>query len=147
MTAHDLALKCATMEVSAPEVSSQAISNIETGRRDKEGRRRRSLTVDELMSLAVALEVSPVDLLVPAELDDDAPYSITPGLEMTARQARDWIGGVGFLPSAGPAEMARALQEMPRSRQSRVATRWLEQTNKALAEERRGQGAGWDGDD
>lgn len=65
MTAQDLAERCATTEVGAPEITAQTISNIETGRRDKDGRRRRAVTVDELMSLAVALQVPPADLLAP----------------------------------------------------------------------------------
>ncbi|MFF3690685.1 helix-turn-helix domain-containing protein [Streptomyces sp. NPDC002187] len=142
MTAQDLAEKCATPEVGAPEITAQTLSNIETGRRDKDGRRRRAVTVDEFMSLAAALQIQPVDLLVPPELDDDAPFSIAPGAAMTAGAARDWISGVGFLPSAGPAEMARALQEMPKSRQSLVATRWLQRTNRSLAQEQGDQDGG-----
>lgn len=72
-----------------------------------------------------------VDLLIPSDLDDDASFSLAPGIEVTAQSARDWVSGVGFLPSAGPADMARALQEMPKSRQSLMATRWLQRTSAA----------------
>ena len=47
----------------APGLTAQAVSNIETGRRDKDGRRRRAVTVDELMELADALGVTAWQLL------------------------------------------------------------------------------------
>jgi transcriptional regulator with XRE-family HTH domain len=40
-----------------------ALGNVETGRRDHEGRRRREVTVDELAALAAAAGRSPLDLL------------------------------------------------------------------------------------
>lgn len=38
-------------------LSPAALTNLETGRRDKTGRRRRHVTVDELVALSDALEV------------------------------------------------------------------------------------------
>jgi len=46
--------------------SAVALGNIETGRRDHDGRRRREVTVDELAALAAAADRSPLDLLGPA---------------------------------------------------------------------------------
>ncbi|MGA5435453.1 helix-turn-helix domain-containing protein [Streptomyces cellulosae] len=110
-------------------------------RRIERGERR--VDVEELLALAYVLGVQPVDLLVPPTLDDNEPYSVAPEVETTAGSARDWIGGVGFLPSTDVADMARALQFMPKSRQSLVATRWLEQTNKAQGKDA-GEGMpGW----
>lgn len=40
-----------------------ALGNIETGRRDPAGNRRREVSVDELVALAAALGTSPLDLL------------------------------------------------------------------------------------
>lgn len=142
MTAQDLAFKCASAEVGAPEITTQTVSNIETGRRDKDGRRRRAVTVDEFMSLAVALDVAPVDLLIPSDLADDAQFSIAPGVDATAQVARDWVAGVGFLPGIEASQMARALQEMPKSRQSLVAHRWLQRTNEARRTEDRKESDG-----
>ena len=88
----------------------QGITKIETGRRD-------SLTVHELFALALALNVSPADLLIPA---DDSPYDdqghftqdrtasveveLTPGtneqspVTAPARSVRQWVGGEDRLP-------------------------------------------------
>lgn len=44
------------------------------------------MDVDDLLSLAEALEVTPVDLLV--------PYNPGPEEAMTAEQARAWISGI-----------------------------------------------------
>lgn len=59
--ASDLAERCA--ELGHPELTTAVIQNIENGRRDKDGRRRRYITVDELHALADALGCSPVELL------------------------------------------------------------------------------------
>jgi hypothetical protein len=58
----ELAARCA--ELGAGHLTENVIENIESGRRDKQGRRRRDVTVDELLTLAVALNVAPVHLLV-----------------------------------------------------------------------------------
>lgn len=57
----DLAARCA--ELGHPELSTAVIQNIEGGRRDKDGNRRRAVTVDELRVLADALGFSPADVL------------------------------------------------------------------------------------
>jgi transcriptional regulator with XRE-family HTH domain len=62
-------------------------------RRIERGERR--VDVDDLLALAKALNVSPVALLVPVDLDGDAPYGVTPALTTTAAQARAWISGRG----------------------------------------------------
>ena len=71
---------------------------LESGRKDRAtGRRRRTITVDELPVLAAALRVDPVDLLVSPDLADDAPVQLAPGVSTTAATARAWIGGRAFL--------------------------------------------------
>lgn len=57
----DLAARCA--ELGRAELTGNVIENIESGRRDKDGRRRRDVTVDELRVLADALDFSPADVL------------------------------------------------------------------------------------
>lgn len=95
-TASQLADRCS--EIGAPKLTAQAIANIENGRKDKiTGRRRRDITIDELMALATALEVAPVHLLVP--LDDDTAYEVTPEREVPAFAARDFVRG--FTPLGG----------------------------------------------
>ena len=69
-TARQLADRCA--EAGAPELTVSVIANIETGRRDAEGHRRRDVTIDEALALAYVLEVPPV-VLIPAFLDGDKP--------------------------------------------------------------------------
>ncbi len=64
-TARQLADRCA--EAGAPELTVSVIANIETGRRDAEGRRRRDVTIDELLALAYVLEVPLNALLAPGE--------------------------------------------------------------------------------
>ena len=57
----DLAARCA--ELGHPELTENVLENIESGRRSRDGRRRRAITVDELRVLADALGFSPVDVL------------------------------------------------------------------------------------
>ena len=86
-TAEDLAARCA--EIGAPEITRSVIANIETGRRDERGRRRRAVTVEELLSLAYALEVPPVLLLSP--LGGDETLEVAAGVDLGALDAAAWI--------------------------------------------------------
>jgi transcriptional regulator with XRE-family HTH domain len=88
----DLAARCA--EVGAPHLTENAIENIESGRRS-DGRRRRAVTVDELIALALALDVAPVHLVVP--LDDDQPWAMTETVTKRAHVARQWFRGLHAL--------------------------------------------------
>ena len=87
-TARQLADRCA--DAGAPELTASVIANIETGRRDTEGRRRRDVTIDELMALAYVLEVPPVSLLVPAE---GGQIEITSKVEMGVAVALGFFSG------------------------------------------------------
>ncbi|MGP4092758.1 helix-turn-helix domain-containing protein [Streptomyces sp. KR55] len=91
-TVKQLAERCA--ELGAPELTAQALYNLENGRRDDSGRRRRDVTVDELLKLAYVLSVAPVHLLVPP-VDGDAvvPYRFIEGVTTTPGFARAWIRG------------------------------------------------------
>lgn len=60
-TAQDLADKLAAEGETG--LSAAVIANIETGRRDEEGRRRRDVTVDELIAFARAFGITPSSLL------------------------------------------------------------------------------------
>jgi transcriptional regulator with XRE-family HTH domain len=88
-TAEALAARCA--EVGAPEITRSVIANIETGRPDKGGRRRREVTVDELLILAYALQVPPVLLIVP--LDSTEKLQVTANVEMDVLAAAGWVAG------------------------------------------------------
>lgn len=78
-------------------MTTQAIFNLESGRRKKEGKRRRHVTVDELLTLAYALGVAPIHLLVPID-GEDSPYAVTPNHRSSATVAREWIRGHHVLP-------------------------------------------------
>jgi transcriptional regulator with XRE-family HTH domain len=94
LTVADLAARCA--ELGAPQLTAQALYKLE-GQRESATRRPRPVSVDELLTLALALNVAPVHLLVPPD-DSDAPYQITPAVTATNRfVARGWIRGVGPL--------------------------------------------------
>jgi transcriptional regulator with XRE-family HTH domain len=88
-TAEQLAARCA--EIGAAEITRSVIANIETGRRDETGRRRREVTVDEMLTLAYALEVQPLALFVP--LSGDEALRVTPTVELDVIDALAWIDG------------------------------------------------------
>jgi transcriptional regulator with XRE-family HTH domain len=60
-SAEKLAQECA--RVGAPRLTTSVIANIESGRRDQQGRRRRDVSVDELLAFAAALRMAPAHLL------------------------------------------------------------------------------------
>lgn len=92
LTVKQLAERCA--ELGAPELTVQALYNLEGGRRDDGGRRRRDVTVDELLKLAYVLSVAPVHLLVPpVDGDEVVPYRFIEGVTTTPGFARAWIRG------------------------------------------------------
>lgn len=110
LTAAQLAVRCAALGM--PDLTASTLSNIETGRRDETGRRRRDVSVDELLTLAAALDVAPVHLLVPplgspltavlAEPNDEALYAVTPTRATRIYRVRQWIRGERPLPDADP---------------------------------------------
>lgn len=86
------------------------VANLENGRRS-------TVSVTELLGLAVVLDVAPVHLLVPTwpsprwaeeggsrpeddpnEPNDDAPYRVTPTLAVPCWRARQFVRGVRPLP-------------------------------------------------
>ena len=100
MTVADLAARCADM--GAPELTAQALYKLESRRPGK--LRPRPVTVDELLTLAVALNVAPVHLLVPID-DPRALYPVVGGVLVDRFGARAWIRGIGPIdPDADPRE-------------------------------------------
>jgi transcriptional regulator with XRE-family HTH domain len=57
----ELAARCA--DIGAPELTASVIANIESGRRDPDGHRRRDLSIDEVLTLSLALDAHPAELL------------------------------------------------------------------------------------
>lgn len=60
-SARRLAEACAA--TGSPQLSESVIANIEAGRRDETGRRRRDVTIDEVIGLATALDMPAIWLL------------------------------------------------------------------------------------
>jgi transcriptional regulator with XRE-family HTH domain len=93
-------------------------------RRIERGERR--VDVDDLVALAVVLATSPVDLMVPGDAPDDAPYGVTSEVSTTAAVAREWISGTDFLTTPeSPADLAIAIQSMPKARAQALTRKWM----------------------
>ncbi|WP_445186759.1 hypothetical protein ACTXG6_05990 [Pseudonocardia sp. Cha107L01] len=67
--------------------------------RGKEGKPRRRITVDELLTLAHVLGVSPLALLLP---ENDTEYPVTGGTTTRARMVYEWMVGERLPPLPGP---------------------------------------------
>lgn len=81
-------------------LSAAAIGNIETGRRDKDGKRRREVTVDEVMIFAKVLGVPPLLLVYP--LNEERAHEVLPGREMPVWPAAKWFTGEAPLATQMP---------------------------------------------
>jgi transcriptional regulator with XRE-family HTH domain len=68
----------------APELRRQVITNLENGRRE-------SVTVDELLALALALRTSPADLLLPPK----GELAVTSEISMDPYHFAEWFTGNG----------------------------------------------------
>jgi transcriptional regulator with XRE-family HTH domain len=102
--------------------------------------RRENITVTELLALCIALQVAPVDLLVPGHWTDQS-YQVTPRASAVAENVREWIRGDELLyagvrhpesPFVSPIHKDRMAfaQWMPVGRSKQVLRRWLDQDEK-----------------
>lgn len=122
-TRDQLAEQCAKAGV--PELTTAALTNIETGRPDREGKRRRQVTAEELFVLAYVLRFNPVDLLVKGDAGDE-PYPVAPEVSAPAATVREWISGTAFLPEPGSAQdLMTALHGMPKGRAQSMSVKWF----------------------
>lgn len=97
-----LAARCA--EVGAPQLTVDALYLVEGGRREAAtGRRRRRITVDELVALGLAFDMAPVFLLLPFE---NVEYQLTPEVRALASDAYQWL--IGGAPYRGSSDGATA---------------------------------------
>lgn len=90
-------------------LTAATIANIETGRRDADGKRRREVAVDELVVLADALDTVPALLVFPLGRETVTEY--VGGASVPTWEALRWFGGYGDHPivSVGkPREIDRA---------------------------------------
>jgi DNA-binding Xre family transcriptional regulator len=106
-----------------------------------ESGRRSFVKLDELLALCVVLDISLVDLLVPADLDESQLYRVTPEITARAHDVRDWLRGEAWLVTYGhhasarsqasaqptAADIAALVQWMPEGRGREVMARWLEE--------------------
>ena len=97
-SAAKLAEQCA--RAGAPGLTASVLANIETGRPDAAGTRRRDITVDELLTLAYVLNVAPLHLLVlPAEREPGTAMHVLPGTTVTDPDLLTrWLRGEEALP-------------------------------------------------
>jgi hypothetical protein len=104
----DLAARCVAL--GAADLTENVIENIES-RSARASKRPRPVTVDELLILALALNVAPVHLLVPPD-DPDENYPVLGGVRESQFAVRAWIRGIGPIdPDADPREFGA---EVPR---------------------------------
>jgi hypothetical protein len=106
------------------------VAKLETGRRP-------FVKVDELLALCLVLDITPVDLLVPANLTKDRPYQVAPRADAEAGNVREWIRGEDLLltasiqhpgdPFESPATALDPIRWMPKDRAERVARRYFEE--------------------
>jgi len=84
-----------------------------------ESGRRSFVKVDELLGLCIVLAISPTDLLVPKDVDDDQDYRIVPNATARATNAREWVRGEDLLyifPYPSPPQDPESLFASPTGR-------------------------------
>jgi transcriptional regulator with XRE-family HTH domain len=103
-----LADECA--KAGFPQLTASVIANIESGRRDEQGRRRRHVTVEELVAFAVALQTSPVVLLGPLGGPDKHLVEV-PLHFATSEEALDFLEKINTLAGQLRASVPPSQQE------------------------------------
>lgn len=122
----------ATLQDMGLDWSRLTVNRLEIGRRE-------NITVIELLALCTALDIAPVDLLVPAYLDDNQSYRVAPKASAAAINVREWIRGEQqlywstdtesddvFADPATPGDLAAFVQWMPADRARRVVRNYFE---------------------
>lgn len=110
MSADELAAACAAL---GAEVPSRTVTNLETGR-------RAALPVTDLLVLARALDVSPINLLFP--LGEAAEVQVLPGEAVATWEALAWFTDEEIHGDAAPAGSARAVIDRYRAHAAAVHT-------------------------
>jgi hypothetical protein len=117
VTAAALAQRCATL--GATEITEHVIRNIEVG--------RRTVSVDQVAVLALALDVSPAHLLCPARPREGqtgpAPIQVTQTVTAQPEEYAQWIRGDAPLPEGDEqAFYAYALENTPNAKDRQAVT-------------------------
>lgn len=77
-------------------LTTASLGNIERGQDQSAKRRRRDVTVEELLTIAAALRVPPVMLM--CNVESEIPEEFLPGTLMRPKPAADWIAGHAPIP-------------------------------------------------
>lgn len=86
----------ACKDVGAPELNRPVIANIES-------RRRKTVTLEEVFTLALVLDVAPIHLFMPVdEVENHDLYEVAPDSVWPLKKAREWARGHAFLDSQDP---------------------------------------------
>jgi transcriptional regulator with XRE-family HTH domain len=94
MTVVQLAERCAELDM--PGLTAQSLFNIETTR---PGRPQRPVSVDELVAIAIALDVFPRDLLAPVNDGPSWSVAATGSMDVPRGEFRQWVNGERPLPT------------------------------------------------
>jgi transcriptional regulator with XRE-family HTH domain len=103
-----LADECA--KAGFPQLTASVIANIESGRRDEQGRRRRHVTVEELVAFAVAFQTSPVVLLGPLGGPDEHLVEVPLHFD-SSEEALDFLQKINTLAGSLRASVSPSAQE------------------------------------
>jgi len=95
MSVRELADECA--RVGVPQLTQSSLYNIERGQDEKAGRKGREVTADELVGLALALNVSPLSLLFPGDNESHERFPLTLNTEVPNYLAWEWGAGIRYL--------------------------------------------------
>jgi len=93
--------------------------------------------VDELLALCLILGISPVDLLVPKDVDAYQWYRVAPKATAYAENVREWVRGEDVLfyrtdadapePAIDPADLLNPTKWMPADRRARALLRIIKE--------------------
>jgi transcriptional regulator with XRE-family HTH domain len=115
-------------------MTASVLANIESGRPDLNGARRRDISIDELLALAVALDVPPVTLMGMPSDPDQPPVAITSTMPIDQPdELLLWIRGDRPLPGTDSrVYFTTALEQMPAVDSQRV----LEELKRSVLQDR-----------
>ena len=138
LTAEQLAARC--RQLGATHITRSFVANIES--------RRRGLSIDDLLILALALDVAPVELLA-LSADRGEILSLTPAVTVSdTEMLRDWLVGQAALPESnarlyyasalerleapGGVAMSAYAKAVVQERTAQIATQYEQEANELL---------------
>ena len=106
-------------------------------RRIEKGERR--VDVDDLLALCLVLGITPVDLLVPKDVDQDQWYQVAPKATARTENVREWVRGENVLfyhtgldedeyeTPFQPSDLLNPTRWMPADRAARALLRYIQE--------------------